>query len=73
MSVLMTGGGLKVGQVIGATDCNGAYPSERKLHPNDVLATLYHQLGIDYHHHFVTATGRPIAILPHGEPIAELF
>lgn len=73
MSVLMSGGGMKVGQVIGATNARGERPSERKLHPNDVWATLYRNLGIDHTHAFVNNAGRPIPILPHGEPIAELL
>jgi hypothetical protein len=73
MSVVLAGGGLKTGQVIGATDSRGTRPIENPLHPNDVLATLYRQLGIDYHQQFINRAGRPISILPHGEPIAQLF
>src|SRR5262249_2236872 len=47
MSVLVSGGGLRTGQVIGATDARGEYVDARPLSPNDLLATLYHHLGID--------------------------
>ena len=47
MSVLVSGGGLRTGQVIGATDARGEYVDERPLSPNDLLATLYRHLGID--------------------------
>ena len=45
--VLMAGGGLKTGQVIGATDARAELPKTRPLGPQNVLATLYHLLGID--------------------------
>jgi uncharacterized protein (DUF1501 family) len=73
MSVLLAGGGMKMGQVIGSTDDKGARPKDRPLHPNDVLATLYKHLGIDHSQAFVNPAGRPIPLLPHGEPISELL
>ncbi len=73
MSVLLSGGGMKMGQAIGSTNDKGERPKDRPLHPNDVLATVYRHLGIDLHHAFVNNAGRPIPILPHGEPIAELL
>jgi hypothetical protein len=73
MSALLAGGGLKVGQVIGSTDDKGTRPKDRPLHPNDVLATLYKHLGIDPTQTFINPAGRPIPILPHGEPIGELL
>lgn len=73
MSALLAGGGLKMGQVIGSTDDKGTRPKDRSLHPNDVMATIYKHLGIDRTRTFVNPAGRPIPILPHGEPIAELL
>jgi uncharacterized protein (DUF1501 family) len=73
MSVLLAGGGMKMGQVIGSTDEKGARPKDRPLHPNDVLGTIYKHLAIDHTRTFVNPAGRPIPILPHGEPIAELI
>jgi hypothetical protein len=72
MSVLVSGGGLKTGQVIGATDARAEVPRSRKLDPNDLLATIYRFLGIDTELTIPDATGRPMPILPYGEPIAEL-
>ncbi len=72
MSLLVTGGGVRPGQVIGATDAIGAQPSERPIDPRDVLATIYRHLGIDPHRHFPDPQGRPIA-LTHGRPIHELY
>ena len=72
MSVLLSGGGMKMGQVVGATDARGEAPVERRLGPEDVLATVYKNLGIDPRTEFVNHAGRPIPILPGGTPIAEL-
>ncbi|MFN0055614.1 MAG: DUF1501 domain-containing protein [Planctomycetales bacterium] len=46
-SVLMAGGGLRTGQVIGASDKQGAYPLSEPIDPVDIHATIYHALGID--------------------------
>ena len=72
MSMLLAGGGLKMGQMIGATDPKAAYPISEPHSPTDVLATMYDAMGIDVHAHFEDAAGRSIPILPHGEPIAAL-
>ncbi|MCR9234918.1 MAG: DUF1501 domain-containing protein [bacterium] len=72
MSVLVSGGGMKMGQVIGSTTANGAYAKDNKLDPNDLLATMYRFLGIDHHHAFLDHSGRPMPILPKGSPIPEL-
>jgi len=73
MSMLLAGGGLKMGQVIGETDSRAAYPITAPTSPTDVLATMYHQMGIDIGGHFTDATGRSIPILPDGEPVAQLL
>ncbi len=72
MSALVSGGGWRMGQVIGATNSKAEYPSERPLTPQDLQATLYRHLGIDPHHEFLDFGGRPQRILHHGEPIGEL-
>jgi len=72
-SALVSGGGFKMGQVIGATNSKAEYPTHRPLTPQDLLATIYHHLQIDPNHSFNDHSGRPIPILPHGEPIRELL
>ncbi len=72
MSVLVSGGGLKMGQVIGSTDARAERPRERPLRPTDFLATVYAHLGIDPAQEFREFSGRPLPILPDGEPIPEL-
>src|SRR5262249_23922208 len=72
MSVRLAGGGLKRGQVIGGTNARGEEPNRRAMDSNCLLATIYHRFGIDVEQTYQDRTGRPIAILPSGEPIAEL-
>ncbi|WP_165073873.1 DUF1501 domain-containing protein [Paludisphaera rhizosphaerae] len=73
MSVLMSGGGMPMGQVIGSTTAKGEEPKDRRFTPNDLLATWYKYLGIDHRLTYPDVSGRPIALLPHGEPISELI
>jgi hypothetical protein len=72
MSILVSGGGMPMGQVIGATTANGERPRERPLDPHDILATVYRHLGIDHRQTIIDPTGRPIP-LTRGEPILELI
>ena len=73
MSVLVAGGGLRMGQVVGATGRRAEAPLDRALRPEDVLRTVYHVLAIDPHHEFRNEAGRPLAVLNQGQPIAELL
>lgn len=73
MSVLLAGGGLRMGQVVGATNARGEEPSARAMNSNCLLATIYHRFGIDVSQVYHDRAGRPIPILPEGEPIAELL
>jgi hypothetical protein len=72
---LLAGGGMKTGQVIGATDRYGAHVAERPVAFQEVFATLYHRLGINVR----TATvedpqGRPQYLVDSGvEPLRELI
>ncbi len=72
MSILVSGGGLRMGQVVGATDARGEYVTERDLEPNDLLATMYRHLGVDPRLELRDHTGRPVPILDRSAPIAEL-
>ena len=72
MSMLLSGGGLRMGQVIGSTNSKGEVPKDRPLIPGDLWATVYHHLGIDPSQSFLDLAGRPIPILTDGTPIAEL-
>jgi Protein of unknown function (DUF1501) len=63
-SALLSGGGMKVGQVIGATDKLGGSAVSRPVHFRDVLATIYHNLGIDPHSFIRDKSDRPVNLLP---------
>jgi hypothetical protein len=73
MSAVLAGGGIRGGQVIGATDAMGATPVDRPLGPGDLLASIYQVLGIDPEATIRDRQNRPIPILESGKPIAELF
>jgi Protein of unknown function (DUF1501) len=66
---LLAGGGVKPGTVYGSTDKIAAYPKDRPVSPADVVATVYHLLGIDPHLMLPDRTGRPMPIAHGGEPI----
>jgi len=72
ISAMMAGGGLRGGQVVGATNDKGEHPVQRALKPGALLATIYHALGIDATQTFKDHAGRPIAILDNVEPIKEI-
>jgi hypothetical protein len=72
-SIFVTGGGVKRGQVIGATDKSGVAVTTRPYSPADVAATMYASLGIDHDGMVVDYQGRPRRILEHGAPISELY
>jgi hypothetical protein len=72
MSIFLSGGGLKMGQVVGATNARGEEPTLRPMDSNCLLATIYHRFGVDTNHIFYDRSGRPIPILQQGKAIAEL-
>jgi uncharacterized protein (DUF1501 family) len=73
MSVVVSGGGTRTGQVIGSTNAYAERPHSRRLTSRDLLATIYRFLGIDYEESIIDPTGRPLPILPEGRPIEELI
>ncbi len=69
-SVALGGGGLKGGQVIGASDAQGAYPHERPIDPPMVAATVYKALGIDPHlTELPGPSDRPLPIADRATPL----
>jgi hypothetical protein len=72
---LLAGGGMKMGQVIGATDRLGGQPTERPVHFGEVIATLYQRLGLDVSKPLVKdLAGRPQYLLDHDHrPMPELI
>lgn len=72
MSIMVSGGGMPMGQVVGATNAKGEYPTDDPFDPHDVLATIYKHLGIDHTQEFLDPQGRPIP-LTRGKPISQLI
>ena len=72
-SMIWAGGGIRTGQIIGATDRRGEEVIERRVGPQDFLATIYQHLGINYKRVTIPDnTGRPVPIVTDGEAISEL-
>lgn len=72
-SALIAGGGVRGGQVHGDSDAQGAFPKTGAVHPFDLVATVYHALGIDPALHFRDSMNRPRRLVDHGDPILDLF
>lgn len=73
-SALLAGGGLDVGQVVGSTDKTAAYAKDRPIHYRDVLATVYHRLGMDPHAFVRDVEDRPVRIMAEdAHPIREII
>jgi hypothetical protein len=72
-SVLMGGGGIRGGQVIGASDDRGMGPVGTPITPDQLAASFYHALGIDFSKEYHTSTGRPVTIVREGVVVPGLF
>jgi uncharacterized protein (DUF1501 family) len=73
-SALLAGGGMQTGQVIGSTDNVAGVAKDDPIYYQDVLATIYQNLGIDPHAMIEDIANRPFPILPSTvQPIPKLF
>jgi hypothetical protein len=72
MSALVAGGGLKLGQVVGATTAKGERPKDRPYTVPQLLRTLYRAIAIDPSQTFPNGSGRPMYVLDDREPVREL-
>lgn len=73
-SMLFAGGGVRTGQVIGATDARGEDVIDRRVSPEDFLATIYQHLRIDFRNVAIEDfSGRPTPIVRDGQPIEGLL
>src|SRR6476659_1313497 len=73
-TVYFAGGGVKGGRVVGKSDEIGAYPVERPVKPSEIVATIYHSLGLDLGTELPGPNGRPFPLVDYGmQPITELF
>jgi uncharacterized protein (DUF1501 family) len=73
MSAFVAGGGLKMGQIVGASNARGERPKDRPYTVPQVLSTLYRAIGIDPSTTFPNGSGRPMYVLDEREPVAELL
>jgi hypothetical protein len=73
MFCLLAGGGIKTGQVVGASDEKGEGPKDKAITPDDVAATFYHTLGINHRKEYKTPSGRPVMLTRYGTPMPELI
>lgn len=71
-SVVLAGAGISGGQVIGASDKIGAFPSDRPVRPPDLAATIFHLLGIEPEREFMDSVQRPRRVTDGGVPLREI-
>jgi hypothetical protein len=72
-TVLFAGGGIKGGFTYGASDKRGAYPSQCPVTASDIVATIYHGMGISADLELRDRLDRPILLVPDGTPIRDVF
>lgn len=72
-SALIAGGGVRPGQVYGESDRYGAYPKTDRVHPYDLIATIYHAIGVDHSLEYLDTLNRPRRLVQNGGPIVGLF
>lgn len=72
-TAVLAGGGVRGGQVIGATDATGDQLRDRPVAIPDLLATIYSALGLDPAKSFTTPDGRPVQRLEGGAVVQELL
>ena len=71
-TLALAGGGLKMGQVVGESNAKAEVPKTTPITPQDLMATIFHVLGLPQDLHFQDPTGRPTPMINGGKPIAEL-
>jgi hypothetical protein len=71
-TLALSGGGLKMGQVIGESTAKAEVPKTKPITPQNLMATVYHVLGLPQDLHFKDPSGRPTPMIDGGTPIAEL-
>jgi len=71
-TLALAGGGLKMGQVVGESSSRVEVPKSKPITPQDLMATLFHVLGVPQNLAFNDPSGRPVPMVNGGKPIAEL-
>lgn len=73
MSLVLAGGGMRHGQVIGATESDGGHIAQRPVTPADLAATIYHHMGVPLDATYTDDKGRPHPLVHGGRVIGELI
>jgi hypothetical protein len=71
-TLALAGGGLKLGQVVGESTDKAEVPKSAPITPQDLMATVFHVLGLRADLHYQDPTGRPVPMIDGGKPIGEL-
>jgi len=71
-TALVAGGGTKGGRIIGRTDAKGTEPTDRPVTPQELVASIFHAMGVSHDATIPGPDGKPVAVYP-GQPVAELF
>jgi len=71
-TLALAGGGLRMGQVVGESSSRAEVPRTRPITPQDLMATVFHTLGMPQGLHYNDPTGRPVPMVNSGRPISEL-
>ena len=71
-TLALAGGGLRMGQVVGESNAKAEIPKTTPISPQDLMATVFHVLGLPQDLHYQDPTGRPSPMISGGKPIAEL-
>ena len=72
-TLALAGGGLQVGGTVGESSHKAEYPVTTPISPQDLMATVFHVLGIDPAIQFTNTAGRPVSAIPNGQAIRELI
>jgi hypothetical protein len=71
-TLALAGGGLKMGQVVGESSARAEVPKTTPITPQDLMATVFHVLGLPQDLQYKDPSGRPTSMINGGKPIAEL-
>src|SRR5712671_3958440 len=71
-TLALAGGGLKMGQVVGESTAKAEVPKTMPITPQDLMATVFHVLGLPQELQYKDPSGRPTPMINGGKPIAEL-
>ncbi len=71
-TLALAGGGLRMGQIIGESSSKAETPKTTPITPQDLMATVFHVLGLPLDLHYIDPSGRPTPMVNGGKPIAEL-